>query len=106
MGLPLWSCCSTSIRFINICSSSAMRRRLAERDRLFQLISENAADMIAVVDKDGRRLYNSPAYEKILGYSQDELVATSPLEQIHPDDRVRVLGAAEKARPDGLRRAA
>jgi hypothetical protein len=27
-----------------------MRRRLAERDRLFQLISENAADMIAVVD--------------------------------------------------------
>jgi PAS domain S-box-containing protein len=78
-----------------------MRRQLAERDRLFQLISENAADMIAVVDKDGRRLYNSPAYRKILGYSQDELVATSPMEQIHPDDRVRVLGAAEKARVTG-----
>ena len=78
-----------------------MRRQLAERDRLFQLISENAADMIAVVDKDGRRLYNSPAYRKILGYSQDELVATSPMEQVHPDDRVRVLGAAEKARVTG-----
>jgi PAS domain S-box-containing protein len=74
-----------------------MRRRLAERDRLFQLISENAADMIAVIDKNGQRLYNSPAYEKILGYSQNELKATSPLEQIHPDDRARVLGAAEKA---------
>jgi PAS domain-containing protein len=74
-----------------------MRRRLAERDRLFQLISENAADMIAVVDKNGHRLYNSPAYLKILGYSADELIATSPLEQIHPDDRGRVLGAAEKA---------
>jgi len=74
-----------------------MRRQLAERDRLFQLISENAADMIAVVDKDGHRLYNSPAYGKILGYSQDELTATSPLEQIHPDDRARVQGAAEKA---------
>jgi PAS domain-containing protein len=44
-----------------------MRRQLAERDRLFELISENAADMIAVVDKTGHRLYNSPAYEKILG---------------------------------------
>src|SRR5580700_11221818 len=33
-----------------------MRRRLAQRDRLFQLISENAADMIAVVDKNGARL--------------------------------------------------
>ena len=74
-----------------------MRRQLTARDRLFKLISENAADMIAVVDKNGRRLYNSPAYQKILGYSTDELIATSPLEQIHPDDRARVLGAAEKA---------
>src|SRR5271166_1689156 len=71
-----------------------VRRRLAERDRLFQLISENAADMIAVVDKNGNRLYNSPAYWKTLGYSQEEMVAMSPLEQIHPDDRARVIGAA------------
>jgi PAS domain S-box-containing protein len=78
-----------------------VRRQLAERDRLFQLISENAADMIAVIDSGGRRVYNSPAYQKILGYSQDELNTTSPLEQIHPDDRARVLGAAEKARRTG-----
>jgi PAS domain S-box-containing protein len=79
-----------------------MRRQLAERDRLFQLISENAADMIALVDKNGHRLYNSPAYQKILGYSQQELIATSPLEQVHPDDRARVLGAAEKANLTGV----
>jgi len=76
------------------------RRQLAERDRLFQLISENAADMIAVVNKKGNRIYNSPAYQKILGYSQDDL-AESPLEQIHPEDRARVHGAAEKARITG-----
>jgi len=78
-----------------------LRRRLAERDKLFQLISENAADMIAVIDSEGRRLYNSPAYEKILGYSPDELAVTSPAEQIHPDDRARVVEAAEKARVTG-----
>ncbi len=78
-----------------------MRRRLAERDRLFQLISENAADMIAVVDKNGDRLYNSPAYQRILGYSQNDLANSSPMEQIHPDDCARVLGAAEKARITG-----
>jgi len=77
-----------------------MRRQLAERDRLFQLISENAADMIGVVDNHGQRLYNSPAYHKILGYSQEDL-AGSPMEQIHPDDRARVQGAAEKARITG-----
>ncbi len=78
-----------------------VRRQLAERDRLFQLISENAADMIAVIDREGHRIYNSPAYQKILGYSQDELNTTSPLEQIHPEDRALVLGAAEKARLTG-----
>jgi PAS domain S-box-containing protein len=78
-----------------------IRRQLAERDRLFQLISENAADMIALVDCNGNRLYNSPAYSKILGYGEEELRASSPTEQIHPDDRVRVLEAAEKARRTG-----
>lgn len=78
-----------------------IRRQLAERDQLFQLISENAADMIALVDSNGNRLYNSPAYEKILGYSPEELQATSSLEQIHPDDRPRVLQAAAKAKQTG-----
>src|SRR5579864_4746377 len=50
-----------------------IRRELADRDELFQLITENAADMIAVVDGEGHRLYNSPAYEKVLGYSAEEL---------------------------------
>ena len=77
------------------------RWQLAEREQLFRLISENAADMIALVDNAGRRLYNSPAYSKVLGYSLEELQATSSLEQIHPDDRQRVLEAAEKARTTG-----
>jgi PAS domain S-box-containing protein len=78
-----------------------IRRQLAERDQLFQLISENAADMIALVGSDGRRLYNSPAYQKVLGYSAEDLKSTSSFEQIHPDDRPRVLEAAEKARLTG-----
>ena len=78
-----------------------IRRRLIERERLFHLITENAADMIAVVDAHGKRLYNSPAYEKILGYSPDELAATSSIEQIHPDYRARVLDAAQKAHLTG-----
>src|SRR5580700_8225142 len=78
-----------------------IRRQLAERDQLFQLISENAADMIALVDGDGRRLYNSPAYLKVLGYSPEDLKTTSSIEQIHPDDLQRVVQAAEKARLSG-----
>jgi len=78
-----------------------VRRQLAEREQLFQLITENAADMIAVVDGKGKRLYNSPAYQSVLGYSAEELAATSSMDQIHPDDRTRVLEASEKARNTG-----
>lgn len=79
-----------------------VRRELAERDELFRLISENAADMIALVDLEGHRLYNSPAYEKVLGYSPEQLSSTSAFEQIHPDDRERVKQAAGKARLTGV----
>ncbi len=78
-----------------------IRRQLAEREQLFQLITENAEDMIAVVDRNGQRLYNSPAYERILGYGPEELAATSSMDQIHPDDHARVLKASAKARNTG-----
>ncbi len=78
-----------------------IRRKLAQREHLFQLITENAADMIAVIDRNGQRLYNSPAYQKVLGYGAEELAATSSMDQIHPDDRARVLEASAKARNTG-----
>ena len=81
-----------------------IRKELGQREELFRLISENAADMIAVVDADGRRLYNSPAYERILGYTAEELNATSPFEQIHPEDVQKVQEAASEARNGGVAR--
>jgi PAS domain-containing protein len=78
-----------------------IRRRLAARERLFQLITENAADLIAVVDNSGKRLYNSPAYQNVLGYSADELSSSSSLEQVHAADRDRVARVATKARDTG-----
>lgn len=81
-----------------------IRRRLLEREELFHLISENAADMIAVVDMEGHRLFNSLSYKKVLGYSPEELQASSIFEQIHPDDRERVGKAAEDARRSGIGR--
>jgi len=79
-----------------------IRRQLLEREELFHLISDNAADMIAVVDMNGRRIYNSRSYLRVLGYSPEELQASSAFEQIHPDDRERVKKAADDARRSGI----
>ncbi|HSY89943.1 MAG TPA: EAL domain-containing protein [Candidatus Binatus sp.] len=79
-----------------------IHREAKKHEELFQIVTENAADMIALVDVKGRRLYNSPAYKRILGYSAAELGETSAFEQIHLDDRFRVLEAAREARETGV----
>lgn len=81
-----------------------VRRELEKQGELFRLITVNAADMIAVVEIDGRRIYNSPSYERILGYTLEELQATSSFEQIHPDDRQLVKEAATETRRTGIGR--
>jgi PAS domain S-box-containing protein len=81
-----------------------IRRELVQREELFRLISENAADLIAVVDMHGNRIYNSLSYEKVLGYSPEELRNSSSFEQIHPEDRGLVKEAAEEARRTGVGR--
>src|SRR2546421_9246917 len=79
-----------------------IRRASKQREELFKIVTENAADMIALVDVKGRRLYNSPAYKRILGYSPAELGETSAFEQTHPDDRFKVLAASREARQTGV----
>src|SRR5580658_1940866 len=79
-----------------------IHRAAKNHEELFQILTENAADMLALVDMKGRRLYNSPAYKRILGYTAAELGETSSFEQIHADDRFRVLEAAREARETGI----
>jgi PAS domain S-box-containing protein len=81
-----------------------IRRQLVEREELFRLISENAADMIALVNADGKRLYNSPSYAAVLGYSLEDLQDTTAFDQIHPEDRERVEEAAKETLRVGVGR--
>jgi len=74
------------------------------KSELFRVVSENAADLIALVEVTGKRLYNSPSYEKVLGYSPKELATTGSLEQVHPEDRERVIEAAKQAQLTGVGR--
>jgi PAS domain S-box-containing protein len=62
---------------------------LREREEFFRLISENMSDLVAVLDRDGRRLYNSPSYRNLLG-DPAQLVGTDSFEEVHPEDRPRV----------------
>jgi PAS domain S-box-containing protein len=59
---------------------------LRQSEEQFRLIMENLADLVAVLDLEGRRLYNSPSYQSILG-DTDQLRGTSSFDEIHVEDR-------------------
>lgn len=62
---------------------------LKEQKEFFRLIAENVDDFIAVVDLNGRRLYNSPSYQSLFGGTKDP-TGTDSFAEIHPDDRARI----------------
>src|SRR5689334_21680940 len=74
-----------SIRgFIKIMRDETERRRLqSERDRFFSL----SMDMLCIVHLDGFFLRTNPAFERVLGYSAEELRNQVVFDLLHPDDR-------------------
>lgn len=62
---------------------------LQEQKDFFHLIAETIGDFIAVLDLDGRRIYNSPSYSQFFGAATD-LRGTDSFNEIHADDRERV----------------
>lgn len=62
---------------------------LHEQEDFFRLVAENSGDFIAVLDLDGKRLYNSPSYSHFFGDTR-YLTGTDSFAEIHPDDQEHV----------------
>ena len=83
------------------------RRALAEavdlleaqtkRNRFFTL----ALDLLGIADSNGHLLQVNPTWEKVLGYSQEELRATSGTDLVHPEERAALLQHVEDMRRTG-----
>ncbi|MBC8097077.1 MAG: PAS domain S-box protein, partial [Akkermansiaceae bacterium] len=78
----------------DISEQRKVNEALRRSEEQFRLIMENLADLVALLDRDGRRLYNSPSYREILGEPKN-LLGSLSFEQIHPEDQARVREAFE-----------
>ena len=93
-----WSLLQQTRQHLQELESTIAKRteQLRKSEEHFRLIAENVTDLIAIVDPQGRRIYNSPSHERLLGYSPDELQTSLAFTQIHPEDRAGVIAAARE----------
>ena len=56
-------------------------------ERRYRLLAEHCSDAIVCVATDGRRLYVSPAFGQMTGWSDAESTAQEWAHFVHPDDR-------------------
>ena len=75
---------------------AAARRELREGEERYRLIAENAADLIGMVNEDGRWLYASPSYASVLD-DVDLREGADALRRVHPDDAERARLAVRRA---------
>ncbi len=77
-------------------------RRNEER---FGSLVRNASDVVSVLDADGTIRYQSPAVERLLGHSPEEMIGKNSFDFVHPEDAqavakafTEVLKSGEQAR--------
>jgi PAS domain S-box-containing protein len=66
-------------------------RKLRESEERFRALVQASADLVTVTGADGIYRYASPSYERLVGYSPDELVGKNFLEFVHPGDLQQVI---------------
>ena len=73
--------------------STPSARPFDETCQRFRTIVENSHDVLCIRDADGRVRYTSPSIQRILGYSQEQMIGSTGFELLHPDDRPTVESA-------------
>jgi PAS domain S-box-containing protein len=81
------------IGFSKVMRDMTERNRLTEeRDRFFTL----SMDLLCIVRLDGRFQRVNPAFENVMGFSEEELLGTSLFDLVHPQDRAQTEDGYEK----------
>lgn len=66
------------------------------QERKFRSLVQNSKDIISMLSADGKILYLSPGFKKILGFEPVEMLGSSAFDFIHPEDQQLALELLSK----------
>jgi PAS domain S-box-containing protein len=59
------------------------------KDQILRMIIDNVSDLIAIIDLEGKRIFNSSSYNSLFG-DPEKLKGTDSFREIHTDDREKI----------------
>ncbi|HBB31555.1 MAG TPA: hypothetical protein DDZ80_06090 [Cyanobacteria bacterium UBA8803] len=80
---------------MDITPNKQVEAALARSEVKWRSLIQNSSDLIAILAADGTILYESPASERILGYSSDELVGKPVFNYIAPQEQNAIAQAIQ-----------
>jgi len=80
-------------------SRARLYARVHYSEERYRALTQNSSDLVTVMETTGIVRYQSPAIERMLGYSSEELLGKNAFDYVHPDDLQRV----EMAFAEGLK---
>jgi len=78
-------------RIVNAVDGARVERIAERAKRRFQLLVEEATDVIMALDQDGTIRYMSPSANSVLDHPASNFEGTAAFDLVHPDDRDAVL---------------
>ncbi len=81
------------VNYRDITERKRAQEALKQREKHFRVMIENSLDDVAILDREGNIISQSPSVEFVLGYGPDEHIGRRSLDFVHPDDMPDVAAA-------------
>ena len=81
-------------------SRALLHARVRHSEERYRALTQNSSDLVTLMEATGIVRYESPAIERMLGYSSVELLGKSAFDYVHPDDLRRVRAAFDEGLED------
>ncbi|TET17177.1 MAG: PAS domain S-box protein [Dehalococcoidia bacterium] len=81
------------VNYRDITERKHAQEALKQREKHFRVMIENSLDDIAILDRDGSIISQSPSVERVLGYGVGEHIGKRSFDFVHPDDMPDVAAA-------------